>query len=212
MTRSALARRHTQERGRARRDALLASARDLLGTRRLDELTLPMVAQRAGIPASSTYHFFGDISELYLALARAIALEMADITPSAAAAGNWQDAVVRFMAASAQFFNADPAALQLMLGPGTSPSIKRAACYEDLRFGTELHRMLEDAFVLPPLDHAVDICFRAVQLADALFTLSVVETGGITDEMLEEAVRAATGYLSYYLPPLLGRRKISKVP
>lgn len=195
--------RYTQARGRARREALLQAARALLHEWEMDEITLPMVSERAEIPASSTYHFFPDIRVLYKDLARTIADEMSLLRPEVVIYQRWQDAVATFMRASASYFNSDAAARQLLLGPKTAPEIKRAACYDDMRFGAVLSDLLETIYHLPPMHDPVLTCFYAIQIADTFFSLSVLEDGCITEHMLEEAIIGSTSYLANYLPPIL---------
>jgi AcrR family transcriptional regulator len=203
--------RYTQARGRARREALLLAARTLLQERDMDEISLPMVSERAGIPASSTYHFFPDIRVLYKDLARSIADEMTQLTLPVTTYQRWQDCVATFMKASATYFNSDAAARQLLLGPKTVPDIKRAACHDDRRFGAVLFDLLESVYHLPQMQHPVLTCFYAIQIADTFFSLSVLDHGEINDKMLDEAVVGATSYLANYLPPILELREIAPV-
>ena len=50
------------------------------------------------------------------------------------------------------------------------------------------------------------IFFRAVEIADLMFSLSMLEHGAITPAMTEEAIRAVIGYLRTHLPATLPRR------
>ncbi|WP_447725844.1 TetR/AcrR family transcriptional regulator [Sphingomonas koreensis] len=172
----------------------------------MDEITLPMVSERAEIPTSSTYHFFPDIRVLYKDLARILAEEMTHIMPPIVPDQRWQDCVAMFMEVSATHFNSDAAARQLLLGPKTAPDIKRAACHDDLRFGAVLHHLLESVYHLPQMNNPVLTCFYTIQIADTFFSLSVLENGAITERMLKEAVIGSTSYLANYLPPILERR------
>lgn len=198
-------RRHTQARGRMRRQALLEAARALLQERDMDQITLSAVAERAAIPSSSTYHFYSDMRDLYKDLAREIAHEIIAVTKDAPAVGKWEDVVRFFVLGSSDFFNRDSAARQLMLGPKTPPEIKHAACREDYRFGEALLAMVASQFILPPLADGRVTFFKAIQITDIMFSLSVLEHDRIRDECLEEAVVASIGYLGLYLPRLLPR-------
>lgn len=198
--------RHTQARGRARREALLAAARGLLQKCTVDTITLTMVAERAGIPASSAYHFFPDIRVLYKDLACHLVDEMTQIELPTMPFERWQDCVATFVGASAMYLNADAAALQLLLGPQTAPDIKRAACHDDMRFGAILFGLLEARFHLPPMRTPVLTCFYAIQVADTFFSLSVQDNKKISEEMLGEALVGATSYLANYFPPILQPR------
>ena len=200
---AALSRRYTQARGRARREALIQAARDLLQDREIDDITLPMVSEAANIPTSSAYHFFPDLRELYKELARTISDEMLSREPAIGAHASWQEIISAFLDGSADHLNVDAAARQLMLGPRTTPEIRQAACHDDYRFGVQLHKALNERFHLPVMDEPVAIFFRAIVIADALFALSVLEKGAVTRYMVNEATRAATSYLANYLPPIL---------
>lgn len=202
-------RKHTQARGRARRGILLRSTREMLREREMDEITLPSIAEAADIPSSSTYHFFPDIKTLYQDVARAIAhdmLEMVQVKTDPRI--SWQNLVRNFIVASADFFNANRDARQLILGPKTVPDIRNAACREDYRFGRQLHSLLSTHFHLPDIEHPVEVCFRAIQISDALFSLSVSEHAHVSDEMRDEAVLATTAYIGCYLPAIM-RRKLT---
>lgn len=202
----AVGRRYTQARGRARREALLRAARDLLQERDIEEITLPMVSEAANIPSSSTYHFFPDMRELYKELARMTADEMLSGEIPIEAAESWQSIIGAFLLGSASFFNAHRAARQLMLGPRTTPDIRQAGCHDDYRFGAQLHAVISERFHLPELDEPVALFFRAIVIADAFFALSVLEHEVVTAHIIVEAQRAMVAYLCNYIPPVLQRR------
>ena len=176
----------------------------------MDEITLPMVSERAEIPSSSAYNFFPDIRVLYKDLARVLADDMTHIMPPVVPDQRWQDCVANFMRVSAAHFNSDAAARQLLLGPKTAPDIKRAACHDDLRFGAVLHHLLESVYHLPQMNNPVLTCFYTIQIADTFFSLSVLEHGTITDRMLDEAIIGSTSYMANYLPPILELRQVEQ--
>jgi hypothetical protein len=47
--------------------------------------------------------------------------------------------------------------------------------------------------------------FRAVEIADLMFSLSMLEHGSITPQMTEEAILAVTAYLGTHIPAVLPR-------
>jgi AcrR family transcriptional regulator len=194
----------TQARGRARRTVLLDAARALLAERTLDAISLVMVAERAGIPVSSAYHFFPEVGELWKDLTRAIAVDMAAETTVFPPATGWEELIGLFLARSRDVFNNDPAACQLMLGPHTPPQIKHAGCKEDLRFGAALWRAVSAQFALTALANE-ELFFKAILIADLFFALSVADSGRITPEVLGEARLAMCAYLRLYLPVRLAR-------
>lgn len=195
--------RATQARGRARRAELLAAAQLALTHNSLDQVSMAAVAESAGIPLSSAYHFFGDITELWKELARTIATQQASEDLELPQSASWQELVKASLVHHQSAFNKDPAARKLMLGPHTPPDIKNAACKEDYRFGTALWLAIRSQFILPELADSRELFFKALLIADVFFSLSVSESDQVTDDALGEAILAVISYLSLYLPPQL---------
>lgn len=195
--------RQTQARGRARRTELLAAAREALAEQSLDQIGLSGVAERAGIPLSSAYHFFGDIGELWKELARTIATQQASEDLDLPRVASWQELIRASLNHHRNAFNSDPAARKLMLGQHVPPEIKNAACKEDFRFGTALWQAVRAQFVLPELADSRELFFKALLIADVFFSLSVADCDKVTEEALNEAVLAVISYLNIYLPTQL---------
>lgn len=197
--------RSMQARGRARRAELLSAARRMLDHGSLDKISMSAVAEAAGIPLSSAYHFFGDISDLWKELARTIASQQASEDLDLPRVSSWQELIKASLVHHQTAFNSDPAARKLMLGPHTPADIKNAACKEDYRFGTALWIAVRSQFNLPELADSRVLFFKALLIADVFFSLSVSEHDRVTDEALSEAVLAVTSYLSVYLPNQLAQ-------
>lgn len=198
-------RKATQARGRARRVELLDAARTMLGTQNLDQIGMISVAEAAGIPASSAYHFFPEIGDLWKELARTIATAQTALDQQLPRTEEWEAVVEQSLEKHQQAFNADRAARQLMLGPHTAPEIKHAACKEDFRFGTALWQAMRRQFVLPGLADSRELFFKALLIADVFFSLSVAEQDRVGDDALAEAKLATIAYLRAYLPTRLAR-------
>lgn len=199
--------RATQARGRARRAELLAAARQVLAQHPLDQVGMAVVADAAGIPLSSAYHFFGDIADLWRELARTIATQQASEDLDLPRVSSWQELIRASLIHHQSAFNKDPAARKLMLGPHTPPDIKNAACKEDFRFGTALWMAVKKQFLLPELADSRELFFKALLIADVFFSLSVSEHDRVTQEALDEAIMAVISYLSIYLPTQLAVRE-----
>lgn len=197
--------RSTQARGRARRAELLVAARSMLGEQALNQIGMVAIADRAGIPASSAYHLFDDIGDLWRELARTIAAAQAAEDLDLPQTDDWQRLVSLSLEHHQRAFNADPAARQLMLGAHTPPEIKHAACKEDFRFGTALWTAVRSQFVLPELADSRELFFKALLISDMFFTLSVADHDRVSDAALAEAKLATIAYLALYLPTRLAR-------
>lgn len=195
--------------GILRRKRLLAAARALLLHRDLDEIGLADVARAARIPKGSAYHYYGDILELYVQLIAVMGEEMLEDvrrpirgrTPS-----SWTDIVAALVRRGAHYFVDDRAARQLLISPKTPPELKLKDRQSDKQIARLFEEQIDKSFVLPALEHRTAIFFRAVEIADLMFGLSMLEHGAITPHMTEEAVRGVVGYLRSHLPARLPKR------
>jgi AcrR family transcriptional regulator len=196
-------------RGIERRKRLLNSARVLLGTRALDEITLGDVAAHAKVPKGSAYFFYADIEDLYGSLLTLIQQELVDNLkrPIRSRIRSWQDVISAVNARGMEFYQHNPAAQQLQIGPKTSPELKLRDRQSDVAIGQIYEQHVEAFFELPALPDRSRVFFRAVEIADLMFGLSVLENGSITPAMCAEADRAAIGYLASYLPATLPKKK-----
>jgi AcrR family transcriptional regulator len=196
--------------GIARRARLLQAARELLSTRDLDVLSLADVAARARIPKGSAYHYYGDIMDLYASLLALIEEELLEDLRRplrGAGLGTWADVVAALIRRGVRYFDAHPAARQLVLSPKTPSELKLRDRQSDIRIGQVFERHIGERFVLPEHPARAKVFFRAVEIADLMFSLSMLEHGTITPEMAGEATRAMVGYLGSHFPAVLKPRR-----
>jgi AcrR family transcriptional regulator len=195
--------------GIARRKRLLASARTLLAQRDLDQISLADVARAARIPKGSAYHYYGDILDLYVQLIAVLGEEMLEDVrrpirgrPPA----SWTEVVAALVRRGAHYFNEHRAARQLLISPKTPPELKLRDRQSDKRIARLFEEQIEERFVLPRSAERTAMFFRAVEIADLMFSLSMLEHGSITPQMTEEAIRAVTAYLGTHIPVALPKR------
>ncbi|HKR17123.1 MAG TPA: TetR/AcrR family transcriptional regulator [Rhizorhapis sp.] len=196
----------TQERGRLRRGELVSAARKLLHIRELDEISLTDMADAAGIPKSSAYHLFGSAFEVHAAAAQEIAADLLEhlATFRHGEYDGWPSLVEQFIRYGALFFKERPDASQLLLGPKSPPAIKLADRQEsDVAVGLHLIKLMSGCYRLPAWPSREETFFRAIEISDLFFSLSVLQHGKIVEELEIEAARATNAYLSLYLPPIL---------
>jgi AcrR family transcriptional regulator len=203
---SGLARR-TQERGRTRRAALVEAGRKLLRAQEIDEISLTDIADEAGIPKSSAYHFFSHVIEVFEAAASDMELELQAYLERLSTDGcnDWRQVATIFMGRGAAFFNGNRDAMQLLIGPKSPSAIKLKDRQNDFAIAALLKDQISAHFELPELADTPEIFFRGIEIADLFFGLSVIRHGHITDEFNSEAARATCAYLSLYLPVVLPR-------
>jgi AcrR family transcriptional regulator len=201
--------RSLRARGIERRQKLLASARELLETREIDAISLGDVAAHADVPKGSAYHFYADIKDLYSALLAQIEEEMLvdHRAPITAQVSCWQDVIRVMIERGLRCFERDAAARQLLIGPKTPPDLKMQDRRSDLALAKVFEDQVAACFELPPLDNRSVIFFRALEIVDLMFSLSMIEHKCITPEMNQEAIRASIAYLESYFPKKLPKRR-----
>jgi len=201
--------RSLHARGIERRKVLLESARTLLAERDLDEISLGDVAARAGVPKGSAYHFYGDIQELYAALLVRLQEELIAVLsqPLKGRFEHWQEVVTSLTKRGAAFYMSNPAARQLQIGPKTPSALKLHDRRSDIAIARLYEEHIASLFELPPIPNRSRLFFRAIEIADLMFCLSVLEHGSVTPEMCREADRAASAYLATQLPAELPDRR-----
>jgi len=195
----------TQTRGNERRKALTVACRNLLAHHHVGQFGLAEVAAEAGVPKTSVYHFFPRIEELLAAVAVEVAADLLVWLqqPLAGPFASWSDVVNAFVAQGRTFYAHNPAALEIQLAPFAPADIKNRDRENDVTVGLSLRAAIERHFGVPDLPDLDGALFRAIEIADLMFMLSVREHGCLTDFYTQEAARAAVAYLALYLPPVL---------
>ena len=203
-------RKHVQERGNIRRMQLLGAAEELLKTTPVEELSFKQILEKAGVPEGSAYHFFANRYDLLAALAKQVAEQFGtgfrDVTPSKKFV-SWHDLADALVDRAVQMYRSNPAATQIWLSGRTPAQVRLADHVGDAAISGVIHDIFDEIFVLPELPSRYDPFFFFLELCDVPLSLSVIEHGKISDEMIEEAKRAGKGYLATYLPPILEKRK-----
>ena len=195
-------------RGIERRGRLLDAAWALLQERELNAISLGDVAERAGIPVGSAYHFYPSIEDVYAALIARVEVELLSLhrVPLRTRPRRWSGLVEEFVDRGIALFEAQPAACKLLIGRHTPPDLKYRDRQNDRALAQILEEKISAVFALPEIADRSEIFYRAIEIADLMFTLSVIDGGALTAVMKLEAKRAAIAYLASYFPLDLPRR------
>ena len=205
MTRPALPRK-PRARSQARIDLILAAARTLLATEGVTSLSIYSVAERAGIPPSSVYHFFAGVPALLQALTGDVhaafrACLQAPIEHETL--GGWRDLSRIVEQRMLTIYSEDAAARQLILAQHGLTEVTRADRQHDLELGQLMHGLFMRHFELPVLPQDVDVFALAMELGDRVYARSMQLHDCITPRMAEEGMRVVDAYLGLYLPAYL---------
>ncbi|WPP00143.1 TetR/AcrR family transcriptional regulator [Pseudomonas sp. HR96] len=201
--------RKPRARSQARIDTILDAARVLLASEGVGSLSIYSVADRAGIPPSSVYHFFASVQALLEALTadvhaafRACLQAPIDI----ARMRDWRDLSRLVEQRMLDIYEEDAAARQLILAQHGLSEVTQADRQHDLELGKLMHQLFDRHFELPRLPDEVDVFALAMELGDRVYARSMQLHGHITPRMAEEGMRVFDAYLGLYLPPFLARR------
>lgn len=192
----------THKRGRQRRQLLLEAAYELLCQRDIEEVSFRDIAARAGVPEGSAYHFYANRYDLFAALASELSglfIAAQQRRVPAQQRRNWRDLAGHMVEVGSRVYAENPPARQLLIGGKTPPEVKQADRINDRAVGEVMHQVFARHFDIPDSDEMCAAFYYFIEITDLLFTLSVIEHGEITPQMLAEAKRAGIGYLATYL-------------
>jgi len=197
-------------RGVIRYAALLDATEDLLMSLDPDAIGLYQIAERAGVPPASAYHFFPTKEAAYVGLARRYLeglLEMHREPIEARLLKGWQDLMMIDMRRGMEFYNARPPMSKILYGGYGGVEAREIDGLAVVRMSNAHYRRLEKLFHMPFIRNPERISENRMGILDALWTLSFRRHGSITEEYLLEAHRACVAYTRFYLPEHLEPRE-----
>ena len=196
-------RRKPQARSLERRRIILESTRNLLESTPVNELSLYQVAEKAGIPPSSVYHFFPKVEALLDALVEEIFLAFEAILDEpldCQRIQQWPDIILQLQERYIAYYRSNKYVRDLIFGQQVVSTIRHADYLHDELLGCRIRLFFEQYYQLPNLPDDLNIFAIALQIADKVYSISHQQSGNITDVMAEEGISAATAYLACYLP------------
>ena len=206
--------RRYQARSLERRLKILSSARELLTSESISNLSLYDIAKKAEIPPSSLYHFFPKMEFLLQALAeeafQAFDQCVSDPIP-VDQIHHWSDISHILEVRMQRYYQDNPMARALILGQHLHSDIMTADHMHDEEMGRRIEAIYNQHFEMPPLPASYSIFAIALQIADKVYAMSHQEYGNITPTMAHEGWRASRAYLNLYLPDQLPRKNMDKL-
>jgi AcrR family transcriptional regulator len=200
-------RRPTQERGKQRYEDILNAVEVLLQDRDPSDVGIYDISGALGIAPQSVYHFFPEVSLVFVALAeRYLASFRAVETAELGYFESWQDLLKAQHAGMLSVFGTNPAVRKVLLGVGYSSEIRRLDQENNRILAQHLLEGFRRHFILPELP---DLHERFVEMAainDAIWSLYLLRGGEIDSEAERIAHRARVAYLRTVLPEYLTPR------
>lgn len=193
----------------ARISQILAAARELLTEEGMANLSVYTVAERAGIPPSSVYHFFANVPALLEGLTSDIhatfrACLLAPVEHDTLR--SWHDLSHIVEQRMLTVYAQDAAARQLILAQHGLAEVTQADQQHDLELGRLMQALFDRHFPLPQLPTDIDVFALAMELGDRVYARSVQLHGTVTPRLAEEGLRVFDAYLGLYLPAALPKR------
>lgn len=190
-------------RGIVRYAALLDATEALLQEQSTDDVGLYQIAERANIPPASVYHFFPTKEAAFLALAQRYldGLNRLGSGPiPASALSSWQSLVAWDHRQAVKYYNSHRPALKLFLGGFGGEEVQQASKSFDETVGRRIYDRLNQLYYMPFLRDPEKKFHICVAMMDAIWTISYLRSGVITEEYYEEGVAACTAYCRIFLP------------
>ena len=188
-----------QARARKRVEDILDTAADLLREMGSDALTTGAIAERAGIPIGSVYHYFPSkeavLAELVERKLREVDAAFAERLGRELARLPWRRALDRSLDFSVEAFRSDPAYVAVWRTMRASPTFRSVALASDERFARTLGALPLVA-KLPPA-RARLVLRAAIRLANS-FLDWILETPDARESaaVAREMKRAVAAYLA----------------
>lgn len=198
-----------RRRGIQRLELLLDATAAVLGECPDEEVSLAQIAEKAGVPLASVYHFFPNRNAALEALARRFHQRIAELAmvEGSSVPDRWQDLFASRIRRSAAYLNSEPAALRLFMGVGVSAEIRNIDVAGNAALAARRAAFMRKVFELPAMPDLELRIATSLALIDGIWALSYSQHRRISDEFLEEAITAATAYLRCYLPEHLQKRR-----
>lgn len=202
-------RKPARGRGLLRYDALVDATEFLLQSEDPDEVGLYRIAEQAGVPPASVYHFFPTKEAAFTALAMRIIDQLlkAHHEPIRARDINsWQDLFRMDCLRGKNFYNSHPAGLKIFYGGYGGVDARRIDEATSSRMAHASYARLDTIFHMPFMRNPEFRFACRMAMLDAIWSVSVQHHGYITDEFHEEAMVACLAYSRTFFPERLELR------
>lgn len=205
-TRGANPRVPSRGRGVLRYAALLDATAELLQDEAPDAIGLYQIAERAGVPPASVYHFFPTKEAAYVALATRCSEELLEVHRQPIRARlirGWQDLYQIDARRAMEFYNKHPQYLKIIYGGYGGVDAHNVDKVLALSFSGSSYDRLNRIFHMPIIKDPEKKFEIRLAILDSVWQISVRRYGRITEEYFQESVKAAISYGRLYIPEFL---------
>ncbi|WP_142781852.1 TetR/AcrR family transcriptional regulator [Agrobacterium sp. T29] len=194
--------------GQQRLKLLIESTDALLHEHDVGDVNLNRIAERAGVPIASVYHFFPskdaaliELADVYFGMILDAGRQAISPPPQ-----SWQELIAYRLRDVMQFYNDHPASMKLFFGTTINAEVRRRDMTGIVVIAEARAEILERYFIVPTIPDWIARLSNSVALNDGIWALAYSRDGRITAGALEEGIRATTAYLRCFLPEYLPPR------
>jgi len=198
--------RPNQARSKARVDAILRAAENLLANCPLEEIGPYEIATEASVPPASVYYFFPSIDDLWAELTKTVTRRStmmileSGLSSASAAASGWQSLFKLNLENLVNFYNNNPALAELILGPNTSREVFSSFDRDTATSARIAEELLMKYFLIPNIPKLRLKLVTAFTASEAIMRQSYRAHGRITDELKKESLYLLIAYMRTILP------------
>lgn len=200
-------------RGVARYAALLDAAHELLQHEDPSKVGLYQIAEQAGVPGPSAYHFFPTKEAAYVALAERYVgevLQVHAVPIEARLINGWQDLYVLDNRRAMDYFNGNRAASKIMYGNYGGAQAREIDRIFNRKLARGSYSRLSKLFHMPYMSDPEKIFEVNLAILDGIWEVSMRREGCITEAYMDETDRACFAYLRLFLPERIELRDALK--
>jgi len=192
-----------QARAQERLSRILDAARTELENRPIGDIRTDDIAERAGVPVGSIYHYFESKTTLLVAVAEMVVAEAdAAVTSHLSTVMElpWEEAVDRLFEATFTFYRGSQSYRFVLASLRYTPEFARVTMESNERMANMM--ALHPAFVRAGIgrDRASDICHVAITAGNAVQDRILSDDSLDFDFWLEEMRQMIKNYLAGHLP------------
>lgn len=201
---AALPRRPSRSNGVERYEILTAAAKRLMERLGSEAVTIKAIAQEAGVPMASVYHFFPTPAAACVAVSDTYLADIAELIGRSVPKRSADDVnsfVIVLMRRMVNWYLRNPTAMKLMLGSDYRWNIRLADLENNRGMAASIASRVARRFALSEDERTVRVLNTVISIGDAVWSLSMAEDGVITPYYAAEAERAVTAYLDAAFAP-----------
>ena len=204
-----VARVPTQERSRARYQAIISATEEILQTSHIEDISLYDIAKKANIAPASVHYLFSTITAVHIELHRLYNDKLTEAVLenqrriAKTQNPNWQEWLRFTMEEARNRLNGDRAMSEIMLGPTLHRQIRKTNRLTNMAIGQVSLDVLRTYFLVPEIPNFERYFLYSTEITDAIWSGAYSLHGHIDDESFTESVRASLAYLRCFLPETL---------